>query len=168
MKIRFMKVKNLLSIWMLFVLISIGTVVQASEDISSVIETNHAYVNAVPPVMKVTAAYMHISNHSHQMLRLIGASSPIAGKVTLHNSGKKNGMMRMMAMDAIEIASHDTVMFSPGGLHLMLEKLKKPLKAGAHVDITLLFADDKHVTVHAPVRDLREESDGHGGHHHHH
>jgi copper(I)-binding protein len=42
--------------------------------------------------------------------------------------------------------------FAPGGKHLMLERLRAPLAAGARVPLTLVTADGAELRVEVEVR----------------
>lgn len=100
------------------------------------------------------AAYVSIENRGNSMDRLIGASSPVAGKTEIHTMSMDNNVMRMREVDAIAIAPGATIMMRPGeGYHFMLLNLKKPLKAGEQFPLTLRFAQAGKVTITVEVSD---------------
>lgn len=72
--------------------------------------------------------------------------SGMGGSDTTMNMG---GGMTMVPMDSVEIPAGEAVVFEPGGKHIMLMELAKPLEKGATFDLTLTFAKagDKVVTV---------------------
>jgi copper(I)-binding protein len=73
--------------------------------------------------------------------------------------------MRMMHMDAPEIAPGATAVFSPeNGNHVMLEGVKQPLKQGDRVPLTLVFEKAGAVTVQVSVEapGARQPKAGHG------
>jgi copper(I)-binding protein len=84
-------------------------------------------------------AYMTIVNRGDVPDRLVGASSPSAGKVELHVSEITGGIARMRPVPVMEIKPRQPVTLKPGGLHLMLMDLKAPLAAGGEIPITLQF-----------------------------
>ena len=85
--------------------------------------------------------------------RLTGASSPKAGRVSLHHSVMKGGVMSMQAMpDGLDLPPGRPVVLAPGGYHLMLEGLKGGLKVGETYPLTLRFAHAKPMTVRVQVR----------------
>jgi copper(I)-binding protein len=57
--------------------------------------------------------------------------------------------MTMQQVDSVEIPAGGLVAFKPGGFHIMLMELAKPLVKGETFDLTLHFekAGDKTVTV---------------------
>jgi copper(I)-binding protein len=86
------------------------------------------------------AGYLVIANHGSRPDRLIAASSPVAAQVSLHESRMVGSVMTMRAVDNLTIPAGGRVTLAPGGLHLMLEGLRRPLHAGEHVPLTLQFA----------------------------
>lgn len=83
---------------------------------------------------------------------LTGASTPIAAAAQAHETIDDNGVMRMRAVPVVPIPPGQTVTFAPGGYHIMLTGLKRPLTAGQAFALTLTFAHAAPVTVDVPVR----------------
>ena len=71
---------------------------------------------------------------------------PMGGSDTTMNMG---GGMTMVPVDSVDIPAGEAVVFEPGGKHIMLMELAKPLEKGATFELTLTFknAGDKVVTV---------------------
>lgn len=85
--------------------------------------------------------------------RLLSAASPVAGRVELHESMVMGGTAMMHPRpDGVAIPAGGKVEFKPGGLHLMLFGLKKPLKIGETVPVTLTFQKAGKVRVELTVR----------------
>ena len=85
--------------------------------------------------------------------RLVSASSPVAGRVEMHESMIMGGKAMMHPRPrGVELPAGKTVAFKPEGLHLMLIGLKKPLKVGETVPMTLTFEKSGQVTVPFAVR----------------
>ena len=82
---------------------------------------------------------------------LIGASTPVAGKAELHRHEMKDGVMSMRPAGALPLKPGETLSLAPGGLHLMLMGMTRPLKLGDRFPITLLFEHRPPVTVEATV-----------------
>lgn len=106
--------------------------------------------------------------------RLVGGSSPVAGRVELHTMKMEGDVMRMREVDGIEVPAGQAVALQPGGLHLMLMDLKSPLKAGDRFPLTLKFEKAGEVPVQVEVRAAapgaasggKAEAEGHGSHKH--
>ncbi len=94
------------------------------------------------------AAYLKIKNTGDQKRHLIGAASPLADRVELHNHSHENGIMKMRHLkEGVEIKPNEEVSFQPAGKHIMLFGMKKKLKQGESYPITLKFKDGKEQEV---------------------
>ncbi len=85
------------------------------------------------------AAYFTIVNRGASPDALISASSPLATSASLHESHQMGTVMTMRPLAAIPLPRGRKVLFAPGGLHLMLEGLKRPLRGGERVPVRLVF-----------------------------
>lgn len=72
--------------------------------------------------------------------RLVGASSPVAARVELHQSAVDHGIATMRSVTALAVTQGRPAVLAPGGYHLMLIDLKQPLAAGQTYPLTLDFA----------------------------
>jgi periplasmic copper chaperone A len=71
--------------------------------------------------------------------RLVGVATPAADATSLHTSMNESGIVRMRPVEAIPLEPGKKVALEPGGLHIMLERLKRPLKEGDSFPLTLTF-----------------------------
>ena len=53
--------------------------------------------------------------------------------------------------DGVGVAAGGTVRLSPGGYHVMIEELTRPLPPGSAIRLTLKFERQGAVTITAPV-----------------
>ena len=106
-----------------------------------------AWVRASPPGAKNGAAYATIVNHSMTANALIEANSPAVAKVELHTHKLVDGVMKMRRMPSVAIPGHGSAKLQPGGDHMMLLGLKRTLKAGGHIMVTLKFRSGDEKTV---------------------
>jgi len=101
--------------------------------------------------------------------KLVGASSKACASVELHSMVTEGGMMKMRQVEAIDLPAGEAVDFGAQGYHLMLIGLKKPLKEGKKVAVTLQLrqADGKmkKVKVSAKIRSMTD-SKPQAGHEH--
>jgi len=96
--------------------------------------------------------------------RLVSGETPAAGKLEIHEMSVSDGVMKMRPIDGgLALAPGQTVKLVPGGYHLMLIDLKKPLKAGDKVPVTLNFEKAGKVTVSLGVQGLGAADHGGGG-----
>ncbi len=94
------------------------------------------------------AAFLTLRNTGNQPDRLLGASTPAAGRVELHSMVRDGDVMRMREQPAIELPPGQEVILRPGGLHVMLLGLTAPLNRGEAVTLTLRF--ERAGTVEVP------------------
>ena len=99
-----------------------------------------------------SAAYMVIQNPGTEADTLIGVRSDIAEIVELHTSQTKNGVTMMSAVESVPIPARGKVELKPGGLHIMIIKLKKDLMAGETVSLTLIFEKSGEIQVEAEIK----------------
>jgi len=83
--------------------------------------------------------------------RLTSASSPVAEKAELHQSATVNGVATMRPVDGVPVAPGAPAVLGPGGYHLMLRGLKRPLAAGQSFPLTLNFAKAGTLTTTVTV-----------------
>lgn len=97
-------------------------------------------------------AYMTLTNSGTAADRLVAAASPVAGHVEFHTHVNDDGVMRMRAVSAIEIAPGEPIVFKPGGLHVMLVDLEAPLRDGESFPLVLTFEKTGAVEVNVAVQ----------------
>jgi periplasmic copper chaperone A len=119
------------------------------------VKISDAWVRANAPGQTVGAAYMTFN--SPQDSTLVYAETEIADSVEIHSMTMENGVMKMRMLEELTLKAGKSEKLAPGGFHLMLFGLPKPLKAGDNVTFRLCFKDktgkitDQHVTL--PVKE---------------
>ncbi len=108
------------------------------------------------------AVYMTIMNHGERPDALLSASTPEAKRAQLHVTTEDGGVMKMRAIDALEIAPSATVKLEPGHYHLMLFDLSEPLRAGSRFPLLLKFrnAGDLSVMIEVEKADSKGPMSG--------
>ncbi|MBL8710115.1 MAG: copper chaperone PCu(A)C [Rhodospirillaceae bacterium] len=122
---------------------------------------HHPWARATPGGAKAGAAYLRIENHGDTADTLIGASADIAALVEIHMMSMENDMMVMGPAGEVEIPAHGTVELKPHGLHIMLMGLKRPLKEGETVPVTITFARAGSIVLEVKVEAI--DATGEGG-----
>ncbi len=121
------------------------------------------WVRATVAQQKATGAFMQLT--SAQGGKLISAQSPAAGVVEVHEMAMDGNVMKMRAVNSLELPAGKAVDLKPGGLHVMLMDLKQQMKAGDSVPLTLVIEgkDGKRETVEvkAQVKALGGADHGH-------
>ena len=119
------------------------------------------WARATPKGAKVGGGYLKITNTGAEADRLIGGSTSIADKVEVHEMSMSNGVMKMREQPTgLEIKPGQTIELKPGGFHLMIVGLKKPLTQGEHLNVTLTFAKAGKVDVDFAVAGIGAQSAG--------
>ena len=111
-------------------------------------------IRLTPPKAPVTAIYLKMTNHHNKNISLIDVKSDLAEKFELHNMEMNAGKMVMRKVESILIKPHSTTELKSGGLHIMVFKMKKDLKAGDIHKLTLIFDDQTSLTTSAKVEKL--------------
>ncbi|MDX2307639.1 MAG: copper chaperone PCu(A)C [Hyphomicrobium sp.] len=127
------------------------TGVAAHEYAATDIEVRHPWARATPGGTSVGAAFLEIASKSKSDDKLIGANSPIAGKVEIHAHEHADGVMRMRKVDGLDVPAGASVVLKPAGYHVMLFDLKKPLVEGELLPLTLVFEKSGAVTIDATI-----------------
>ena len=142
-----MRLRHPVSIALLFAL---NIVASASEQAG--ISARDAWIREMPPGMTMMAGYMALRNNTSLPQVLITANSPGFGRVMIHRTIVKDGMAGMEHASHIELAPNASLIFAPGGYHLMLMNPKRTLRAGDSVVINLEFRGGLVLPVAFEVR----------------
>jgi len=122
------------------------------------LQVRDGYVRGLPPGSANTSAYMILVNNSNEDLVLIGANTAAANSVMIHNSVRQaDGMMTMEHVMSATIPARGQLALKTGGMHLMLMGLKKPLRDGNSVNLTLQFAGGFVHNIDLPVVSVLNE-----------
>ena len=113
-------------------------------------EATQAWARATPPGMTMGVVYLTLQSHEDD--QLVGASTPIATKVEMHESRMSEGVMSMHPLTTVAIPRGSAVHFEPAGKHFMLIGLSKPLQVGETFPFTLKLAKAGTLTVTVNVR----------------
>ena len=128
------------------------------------VTVSDAWVRASLPQQRATGAFMKIHSDGER-LRLVGASTAVAGVSEIHEMRIENDIARMGPVDGVEIAPGATVELRPGGYHVMLMDLHRALEAGTEVPLVLVFegagGEPRRVPVTASVKPLNTRVGGH-------
>jgi copper(I)-binding protein len=111
------------------------------------VEAKNVWARATVQGQMGTGAFMTLT--AKEPVRLVGAASPVAGVVEIHEMAMEGNVMRMRAIDGLDLAAGKPVELKPGGYHVMLMDLKRALKAGEKIPVELRFEtrDRKQFTL---------------------
>jgi copper(I)-binding protein len=120
------------------------------------LSAREAWVRATPG-SDVAAAYVTLHNGGPQPIVITGVRSARAAQAMIHESSIVGGQSRMRPRERLRIGAGETLRLAPGGLHVMLHGLTRPLTAGEEVPLVLLLEGGASVAVTARVRALGED-----------
>ncbi len=110
-----------------------------------------AYIPPLPPVGKVYAAYMIISNKSERARTLVGVRAAAFTMAHVHESKIIDGVASMQSVKALEVPAGKSIAMMPGRIHVMLIKPTVDIAAHDTVILELMFADGEVVSVNAEL-----------------
>jgi hypothetical protein len=103
------------------------------------VSVSKPWVRATVAGQSVAGAYMDIM--AKTPVALVGVASPVAARAELHTMTMDGGVMKMRALDKLDLPAGKTVILKPGGYHVMLIDVRRELKAGERVPLTLTVQD---------------------------
>jgi copper(I)-binding protein len=118
------------------------------------IEVRHPWSRATPPGAKVGVGYMEIRNAGAQPDRLLSATSAVAQRIEMHVTQREGDVMKMRQVRSFEIPARERITLQPGGSHLMLVDLTRPLKKGERFPMTLRFERAGELRVELEVQEM--------------
>ncbi len=149
---------------------------------SDPVTVSDAWARSSPSGVTMGAAYFDITSVDDDSLVAVSVSSDVAARAEIHevvkamdlgddemhdhdmgddemhdhdmgDDGMHDGAMSMQEMDALELPAGTLVQLVPGGYHIMLIDLAKPLVVGETFDLTLDFDQAPNLTVTVEVSD---------------
>lgn len=130
---------------------------------------DHPWATATPQGAKVGAGYVKIVNDGTQPDRLMSITSPVSGKVTIHESVQDGDIVKMRPLvRGLEIKPGETVELKPQGYHIMFEDLKAPLVAKVRAKGTLVFEKAGSIDVEFAVEPIGTRGSDPAAHSHTH
>jgi periplasmic copper chaperone A len=120
------------------------TLTAIAKDNIADVAVKDAWIRTSVPGQKATGAFMSITAKTN--LKLVSASTPVAGIAEVHEMKMDGDIMRMRAVQGgLDLPAGKSVDLSPGSYHVMLLDLKVALPKETTVPLTLFFKDAKGV-----------------------
>lgn len=108
------------------------------------VEVQNAWARATVKGQMATGAFMTLT--AKEGAKLVGASSPTADVVQVHEMKMDGGVMKMAEVKGgLDLPAGKAVELKPGGFHIMLMDMKAPLAVDSTVPLTLVVKDAKGV-----------------------
>ena len=119
------------------------------------IKIENVFVMAQPDTKKSASLFMQITNLSDQEDTLISIDAPIARFSKPHLTSVKNNKTKMLTSEEVAIPANSKVVLKESGLHIMLMGLKRPLKLGKTIRMTLNFKNGGAVIAEALIKKMK-------------
>ena len=104
---------------------------------------------------RTAAVYVtKIHNSGKHVDSLISIRSPIAIKSSIHKIIVESGVAKMRQVKVLEIPVDHSINLKPGGLHIMMVGIQKPLKEGASFPLTFEFKKAGKIEVVVKVKKI--------------
>ena len=112
----------------------------------------NAWTRAAGELGGAAEVYFALRNTSEAMIDLIVIRADAASIETLHKTSVgSNGATRMSAIPELRVEPDASATLEPGGLHVMLIDLEKPLVEGSTLSLRLTFYDGEGLTIEVPI-----------------
>jgi periplasmic copper chaperone A len=135
-----------------------GSLAQGADSSIQVVDAWARQAPMMPPMGSMSggtgnaALYVTLRNVAADPDPLLGASSAAAGHVELHETIRDGEVMRMRPVTQLVVPAGGVLEMKPGGLHIMLINLKRALRPGDRVPVTLTFGHAAPLSLDVQVR----------------
>jgi copper(I)-binding protein len=126
--------RKILIATIVFATLAFGVEAQTMPSIS----VENAWARATTASAQAAAIYLTIIDHGTPD-RLVAASTPVAARAELHETIHEGNVMKMRPVTSLAISQSAPISLSPGGYHIMLTQLNKPLAGGESFPLSLRF-----------------------------
>jgi len=121
--------------------------------LSAELRVEDAWIAANPPGTRVAAMYLSLSNTDDKAINVNGIEVDGVPRVMIHQTTNVDGQMRMRHQDNLWLEPGETIIMSPGGLHVMLMGSKQFIKDEV-VSFRVNLDDQRQVTASAIVKEM--------------
>ena len=120
-----------------------------------VITVTGQWARTSPDATDMGAAYLKINSDANDTLVSAMVDTSVAAMAQIHEmvpvDGSMSSEMTMKEVDHIDVKAGTALELKPGGYHVMLMKLVKPLLTGETFKVTLTFTKAGAIVVDVPV-----------------
>jgi periplasmic copper chaperone A len=128
--------------------------VQAPRATGHGIIVRDAWVRVSTPLRTSSSAYCRIENTTDAAVALVSITATGAGAAEIHTMADRDGLMSMHPLAKVTVPPHGALALEPGGMHIMLTDIARPLTIGATLAMQFTFDNGRTETVRAVVRPL--------------
>jgi periplasmic copper chaperone A len=122
-----------------------------SNETRPTIEVRRQWARSSPAATTIGAAYMTLQSDVDDELVEASVQKSVAMLTEVHEIVMVDGAMKMQQVSSVPVVAGTATELKPGGYHIMLMQLAKPLKTGESFQVTLSFAKAGDVVVEVPI-----------------
>lgn len=115
------------------------------------VRVDDPWVRGTTTSQAATGAFMRLTPERGG-LRLVAVSSALAGSAELREPVQDKDTLRVRSVPALELPAGRATELHPDGPHIVLNALRRPLRAGEPVPLTLTFEEAGHRRLTLDVR----------------
>jgi len=134
----------------------LAAIAAAAIPVAAAVTATDAWVRGTVPAQKSTGVFLTLT--STEDARVVAVTTPAARSAQIHESRVQDGRASMSPVEALALPAGRSVELRPGGYHVMLEGLARPLAEGDHVPLTFTIEGKggkrSRLEVDAAVRPL--------------
>jgi periplasmic copper chaperone A len=120
------------------------------------------WVRSTRPGQQNAAGYLEVRSATPDRLVGVRPAPDVAERGELHTMRMDGDLMVMREVESFPLAAGRALVLEPGGNHLMLVGIRRPLAVGDSVTAVLVFEKAGEVAVRLEVRDPPPASGAHG------
>jgi copper(I)-binding protein len=117
------------------VALAVAGMLFSTNAIAQDVAVRNVWARATAPGQNTASIYLEIVSNADAAL--VGVTSPLAKSARMHTMRTEGGVMKMRAVQKIELPARKSVTLAPGGLHIMLEGIGRPLRERDKIPIEL-------------------------------
>lgn len=113
------------------------------------VKVDAAWARHTTASQKASGVFMKVTSSEGAVL--IGAESPVAGRMEIHEMKMEGAIMRMRKVEEVKLPAGRPVSLDPNGYHLMVMDLREQLRAGGKISLTLKLRNGDGSIASVPV-----------------
>jgi copper(I)-binding protein/Cu/Ag efflux protein CusF len=125
----------------------------ATDSRAAAVSVIQPWVRSTRPGQRSAAGYLEVRAPAGDRLLGVRLSQDVASRTELHTMRMDGDLMVMREVETFDVGAGTHLVLAPGGNHLMMMDLKKPLAVGESVHAVLVFEKAGDVPVRMEVRD---------------
>ena len=111
-----------------------------------------AWIRAAPPAATTLAGYAVVRNPCPSPFAVTGVASADFAMAMIHETIVEKGVSQMRHASSLPVPARGSLVFAPGGRHMMLMHPRRVLKEGDRVRLVLNLAGGGQIAVAAVVQ----------------